>query len=194
MMIAKVFKDLAVSAAGLVVTTTLALGAGELFVPRLGPDGLPSSTQLDGTVAILVATGDVSGRFTLDHPLLAQVGDTQGGTAVTLDLGISYASAGNQLEITARNAGVDERLSGRRIMIEVTLNGERFEVPDSACSLELDQLHYVVLRPLAAVQAGPPRGIPLPAFAGRLECEGLVSESGRSMSFVGVFRVAPEDI
>jgi hypothetical protein len=193
-MIARMSKDLAVLVVGLVVTTTLALVAGGLFVPRLGPNGLPSSTQLDGTIAILVASGDVSGRFILDHPLLAQVGDTRGGTAVTLDLGASYASAGNQLEITARNAGVDERLTGGRILIEVTLNGERFEVPDSACSVELDQLHYVVLRPLAAVQAGPPRGVPLPAFAGRLECEGLVSDSGRSVSLSGVFRVVPEDV
>jgi hypothetical protein len=194
MMIANVFKDLAVLAVGLVTTTTLAFVTGGFLVPRLGPDGLPSSRQLDGTVAFLIATGDVSGRFILDHPLLAQVGDTKGGTAAALDLGVSYAGSGHQLEITARNAGVDDRLTGSRIMIEVTLNGERFEVPDSACSVELDQLHYVVLRPLAAVQGGPPRGVPLPAFAGRLECEGLVSESGRSMSFVGVFRVAPEDI
>lgn len=193
-MIARMSKDLAVLVVGLVVTTTLALVAGGLFVPRLGPNGLPSSSQLDGTIAMLVASGDINGRFILDHPLLAQVGDTRGGTAVTLDLGVSYASAGNQLEITARNAGVDERLTGGRIVIEVTLNGERFEVPDSACSVELDQLHYVVLRPLAAVQAGPPRGVPLPAFAGRLECEGLVSESGRSVSLSGVFRVVPEDV
>ncbi|MEX2623774.1 MAG: hypothetical protein WD651_08595 [Acidimicrobiia bacterium] len=184
-------KDLAVLVVGLVVTTTLALVAGGLFVPRLGPNGLPSSTQLGGTMAILVATGDISGRFLLDRSLLAQVGDTEGGTARALDLGISYASPPNRLDITAHNAGVDDRLTGDRIMIGVTLNGERFEVSDSACSVELDQLHYVVLRPLAAVQAGPPRGVPLPAFAGRLECQDLVSESGRSVSLSGVFRVVP---
>jgi hypothetical protein len=192
-MIARMSKDLAVLVVGVVVTTTLALVAGGLFIPRLGPNGLPSSTQLDGTMAMLVATGDINGRFIFDRPLSAQAGDTKGGTARTIDLGISYASPPNRLDITAHSAGVDGRLTGDRIDIAVTLNGERFEAPDSACSVELDQLHYVVLRPLAAVQAGPPRGVPLPAFAGRLECEGLVSESGRSVSLSGVFRVVPDE-
>jgi hypothetical protein len=191
-MIGRVAKDIVVIMAGTAVTIGLGFAAGWLLIPRLGPDGLPQSTRLEGSSAMVVVSGDISGRFVLDQPLTAEVGDTQGGTAETIDLGITYAGSSTRLGLHAENAGVGEPLTGSDLAVEIVLNGEQYEVPAGACVVELQQLRYVVLRPLAAVQAGPPRGVPLPAFAGRIDCQGLTAvESDRVVSLAGVFRVDP---
>lgn len=191
-MIGRVAKDIVVIMAGTAVTIGLGFAAGWLLIPRLGPDGLPQSTRLEGSSAMVVVSGDISGRFVLDQPLTAEVGDTQGGTAETVDLGITYAGSSTRLGLHAENAGVGEPLTGSDLAVEIVLNGEQYEVPVGACVVELQQLRYVVLRPLAAVQAGPPRGVPLPAFAGRIDCQGLTAvESDRVVSLAGVFRVDP---
>jgi hypothetical protein len=191
-MIGRVAKDIVVIMAGTAVTIGLGFAAGWLLIPRLGPDGLPQSTRLEGSSAMVVVSGNISGRFVLDQPLTAEVGDTQGGTAETIDLGITYAGSSTLLGLHAENAGVGEPLTGSDLAVEIVLNGEQYEVPADACVVELQQLRYVVLRPLAAVQAGPPRGVPLPAFAGRIDCQGLTAvESDRVVSLAGVFRVDP---
>ncbi|MEX0667309.1 MAG: hypothetical protein WD313_03160 [Acidimicrobiia bacterium] len=185
-------KDVVVVIAGTAVTIGLGFAAGWLLIPRLGPDGLPQSTRLEGSTAMLVASGDIAGRFVLDQPLTAEVGDTQGGTAEAIDLGITYAGSSTRLGVHAQDASVGEPLTGSDLAVEVVLNGEQFEVPADACVVELQQLRYVVLRPLAAVQAGPPRGVPLPAFAGRIDCQGLTAvDSNRVVNLTGVFRVDP---
>jgi hypothetical protein len=191
-MIDRVAKDIVVIIAGIAVTIGLGFAAGWLLIPRLGPDGLPQSTRLEGSSAMVVTSGDLAGRFVLDQPLTAEVGDTQGGTAETVDLGITYAGSSTLLGLHAENAGVGEPLTGSDLAVEVVLNGEQYEVPADACVVELHQLRYVVLRPLAAVQAGPPRGVPLPAFAGRIDCQGITAlDSNRVVNLAGVFRVDP---
>jgi hypothetical protein len=191
-MISRVAKDIAVIMAGTAVTIGLGFAAGWLLIPRLGPDGLPQPTRLEGSRAMVVASGDLAGRFVLDQPLTAEVGDTQGGTAETVDLGITYAGSSTRLGLHAENARVGEPLTGSNLAVEIVLNGEQYEVPADACVVELHQLRYVVLRPLPAVRAGPPRGVPLPAFAGRIECQGITAlDSGRVVNLAGAFRVDP---
>lgn len=191
-MIGRIAKDIVVIIAGTAVTIGLGFAAGWLLIPRLGPDGLPQSTRLEGSSAMVVVSGDISGRFVLDQPLTAEVGDTQGGTAETVDLGITYAGSSTLLGLHTKNAGVGEPLTGSDLAVEIVLNGEPYEVPADACVVELQQLRYVVLRPAAAVQAGPPRGVPLPAFAGRIDCQGITApDSNRIVNLAGVFRVDP---
>lgn len=199
-MIDRVAKDIVVIMAGIAVTIGLGFAAGWLLIPRLGPDGLPQSTRLEGSSAMVVTSGDLAGRFVLDQPLTAEVGDTQGGTAETIDLGITYAGSSTRLYdrvsellgLHAKNAKVGEPLTGSDLAVEIVLNGEQYEVPADACVVELHHLRYVVLRPLAGFQTGPPRGVPLPAFAGRIDCQGITAlDSNRVVNLAGVFRVDP---
>lgn len=179
---------------GLAATISAALALGLLIMPRLDAKGLPSPDRLGGTRAVLVSSGDIEGRFVLDQPLQGFVGDTNSGTADRIDIGVAYSGSSSGLAIMAMKAGQGMEISGEALQLEIVLNGHAFVADPAACTMVLHELRYVVLRPMPAVAAGPPRGVPLPSFSGRIECIDLQgAESDWRVDLVGVFRWSPED-
>ncbi len=63
-----------------------------------------------------------------------------------------------------------------------------------ANAISVEDVDYEVLESQPAVLDGVPRGVPLPSYAGNVECEGIEElRTDRRIDLHAVFRHQPED-
>ncbi|MGH8875064.1 MAG: hypothetical protein ACRDVM_07420 [Acidimicrobiia bacterium] len=190
--------DLVVVAATFGLSLVVALVLGAFVLPGAGvstarPVALPTLDEIQGSAAIVVASGGLEGRFLLDRPTSASFGDAQDGTATAIDLGNSLEGAGfAKLAVTAQGAAEGAVLEADAVDVTFSLSGKTFFTDPGDRTMELLELDYVVTRPSALLTA-PPAGVPIPAYAGLVICTDVKElRSDLHVTITALFQYRPD--
>jgi hypothetical protein len=190
------------------VMTSLAVGVTAAAVYLLGLTILPGPTtplpvdgagstfptvdDLSGSQAILVVSGEEEGRLLLDR---LTVNEYNEGAAPgdPLQLSLTYRTGNASLLITAREITGDTPASGEAASAVLGLEGANYFGTKGNCAVSLQSVDYVVLEPMPGVLDGVPRGMPIPVYAGTVDCESVRNiHSGALVDIYAVFQYLPE--
>lgn len=189
---------LAVGAVG--ITAAVVLAVGTLVLPDRAPDPwqqgtstLPTIEDLTGSQALLVVSGGDDGRYELNQ---LTVGEWNEDAAPDEPLKLSLAFRGSSVSllITASAVSADAPATGDAASATVSVDGANYFGNDGECTITLADIEYEVLEPQAAVLDGVPRGVPIPTYAGSVECEGIEElRTNRRIDLHAVFRHQPQE-
>jgi hypothetical protein len=188
---------LAVVATG--ITAAVVFGAGALVLPDTGPNAAlegtsaPAIDNLTGSQAIVAISGAHEGRYELNH---LAVGEWNEGTSTGDPLKLSLTFRGDlvTLLITAQAITADAPATGDAASVTVGVDGGQYFGNDGQCTVTIADLEFKVLEPQPAVLDGIPRGVPIPIYAGTVECVGIDElRSDDQIDLHAAFRHQPED-
>lgn len=189
---------LAVGAIG--ITAVVVLAAGTVVLPDAGPASwqqgtstLPTVDDLTGSQALLVVSGGDDGRYELNQLIVGEWNEDRSAED-PLKLALTFGGSTVSLLITASAITADAPATGDAASATVSVDGATYFGNDGQCTITLEDLDHVVLEPQAAVLDGVPRGVPVPTYAGTLECRGIEEvRTDRQVDLLAVFRHRPEE-
>lgn len=192
--------SLFLAAGAVAITAAVVFASGQLVLPDQAPNPaqgdivtVPTIEDLTGSQAILVLSGDHHGRYELNQ---LTVGEWNDGTSAgqPLKLSLAFRGDGFSLVISARDITADTPATGDAASAIISLAGASYYGNNGECSITLDDVDYEVLEPQRAVLDGVPRGVPIPAYAGTVECDGVEEiRTDRRIDLYAVFRHQPEN-
>lgn len=95
--------------------------------------------------------------------------------------------------ITANDIESDAPASGAAASAIVGIEGSNYFGNNGECTITLGWVDYEVLEPLPAVRHGVPRGVPIPIYAGAVECRGIKEiRTDRRIDLYAVFQYQPQ--
>lgn len=191
--------SLLLAATAMAATAAVVFLVGQAVLPAEAPAlppgveaDAPTIDELSGSQAILVLSGDHEGRHQLNR---LSVGEYNEGAAPgdPLDLSLTYRNSDISLLITANDITSNVPASGDAASAIVGVKGANYFGNHRECTITLQAVDYEVLEPLPAVQDGVPRGVPIPIYAGTVECQNIQEiRTDRSIDLYAVFQHQPE--
>lgn len=191
--------SLLLGAGAIAITAAVVFATGKLLLPDPAPDpsqadlsAAPTIDDLTGSQAIMVLSGDHEGRHELNR---LTVGEWNEGNSADqpLKLSLTFRSNDVSLLISASDITADTPVTGEAASADIAVGGANYFGNNGECIITLEEVDYEVLEPLAAVQDGVPRGVPIPTYTGTVECEGIEEiRTDRQIDLHAVFRHQPE--
>lgn len=182
------------------ITAAVVFATGAVVLPDRATDPwlegtstAPTIDDLAGSQALLVLNGDHEGRYELNQ---LTVGEWNEGSPAEQPLKLSLTFRGNDVSllISARGITADIPATGDAASATIGVEGANYFGNNGECTITLEDVDYTVLEPLAAVRDGVPRGVPIPTYAGTVECEGIEElRTDRSIDVHAVFRHQPRE-
>jgi hypothetical protein len=189
-----------VAAGAIGITAAVVFAAGTLVLPDPAPAPwqqgtltLPTVDDLSGSQALLVLSGDDEGRYELNQ-LTVHEWNEDATPQGPLKLSLTFRGGNASLLITASEITADSPAMGGAASATVHVGGASYFGNDGQCTIMLADVDYTVLEPLAAVRDGIPRGVPIPTYAGTVECSSIRElRTDRHVEVSAVFRHQPEE-
>lgn len=188
------------AAGAIAITAAVVFGTGTLVLPDQGPDPwqedtstAPTIDDLTGSQALLVASGDHEGRYELNQ---LAVGEWNEESSPDQPLRLSLTFRGNNVSmlITARDITEDTPATGDAASAIIGVGGASYYGNNGECTITLADVDFEVLEPQPAVLDGVPRGVPIPSYAGTVECQDIEElRTDRHIDIHAVFRHRPQD-
>lgn len=182
------------------LTASLVYLAGLAILPAEADGGagqgaeerLPMVEDLSGSQAIAVVSGGHEANLVLDRVTVGEYNeDIEAGDPMRLSL--TFRSNEASLLVTAAEITIDTPATGRSASAMLGFQGANYLGNDGECTVSLESIDHVVLEPMPAVRDGVPRGVPIPVYAGTLECRGVEAiGSDTYIDLYAVFRHLPE--
>jgi hypothetical protein len=166
---------------GAALVFVVVLGLGRLMLPQApisaGTDGelaLPVLTDIQGVAAVLVARGDVEGRYEMLELASSKLEDDG-------EFSLTFRSGSNNRLLISGQGGAGEPINGLDVWL--VLDGVDYTDREADCTAQLVELEATVPTPQGNFWWTGPRG------SGTLSCEGLNAlRSDRHTSIEGAFR------
>lgn len=198
--LSKLGPSLLLATGATVITAAVVFATGSLVLPDQGlhpwQEGAPTAPTIEdltGSQALLLVTGDDEGRFELNQ---LNVGEWNEDSSPDKPLNLSLTFRGNNvyLLITASDITAGTPVTGDAASATIGVEGAGYFGNNGECTVTLEDLDYKVLEPKPAVRDGVPRGVPIPTYAGTVECKGIKElRTERHIDLVAAFRHQPED-
>lgn len=182
------------------ITAAAVFAAGSLVLPDQGPDpwqqgtaSPPTVNDVNGSQALLMLSGDDTGRYELDQLAVGEW--NQGGSPEeALRLLLTFRGDNVSMVISAREISGGTPAVGAAASVSISMPGASYFANDGECTITLADVSYQVLEPQPAVLDGVPRGVPIPTYAGTVECVGVEElRTDRHIDVHAAFRHQPED-
>lgn len=191
--------SLLLATAAVAATAAVVFVVGRLVLPTQPaplPPGAeaaaPTTDDLSGSQAIVVLSGDHQGRHQLNR---VSVGEYNEGASPgdLLKISLTYRNSDVSLLITANDITADAPVSGDAASAIVGVEGANYFGNNGECTITLQVVDYEVLEPLPAVQDGVPRGVPIPIYAGTVECHDIKEvRTDRVIDLYAAFKHQPQ--
>lgn len=181
------------------ISAAVVSAAGALVLPDQTPQ--PSNTgfttptidDLIGSQAIVVLSGDDEGRYELKRLTVNEWNETI-SSQDPLSLSLTFRSNDLSLLIGATRVTVDAPATGQAASAVIGVEGANYFANNGECTIALDEVDFTVLEPQPAVRDGVPRGVPIPTYAGTVQCTAIEEVgSDRLIDIYGVFRHQPQE-
>ena len=193
-------RSLFLAAGSVGLTAGVVFAAGVVILPNAGPDPwrdgtstLPTVGDLNGSQARLVLSGDDEARYELNQ---LTVGKWNEGISPgqPLALSLTFRGDGVSVVLSASTITADSPAAGEGASATISVGGASYFGNNGECTISLADVEYTVLEPQPAVLDGVPRGVPIPIYAGTVECEGIEElRTNRRVDVYAVFRHRPAE-
>lgn len=192
--------SLLLAAGAIGITAVVVFAAGTVVLPDEGPGSwqqgtstVPTIDDLNGSQALLVLSGDDEGRYELNQLTVGEWNE-ESSPEEPLRLSLTLRGSNASLVISASEITADAPATGEAASATVSVAGATYFGNDGQCTITLEDLDHVVLEPQAAVLDGVPRGVPIPTYAGTVECVGIEElRTDRQIDLHAVFRHQPQE-
>lgn len=191
--------SLLLAAGAIAATAAVVFVAGQLVLPAEAPPPppgaettAPTMEDLSGSQAILLLSGDHEGRHQLNR---LSVGEYNEGVSPDdpLKLSLTFRNDNVSMLITANDIESDTPATGPAASAIIGVEGANYFGNNGECTITLESVDYEVLEPLPAVQDGVPRGVPIPIYAGTVECQEIKEiRTDRRIDLYAVFQYQPQ--
>lgn len=192
--------SLLLAGAAIGFTAAVVFAAGTVVLPDQGPrpwqqdpSALPTVDDLTGSQALLVLSGEEQRTYELNQVTVEEWNE-ETTPDDPLKLLLAFRGDGASLVISARAITPGTPATGEAAQATVSVSGASYFGTNGECTISLEELDRVVLEPQPAVLDGVPRGVPIPTYAGIVECSGIeeLRTDGRTDVYA-VFRHRPSE-
>lgn len=191
--------SLLLSGGAIAITAAVVFATGKVVLPDQAADSwqegiaAPTIDDLTGSQALLVLSGDQEGRYELNQ-LTVNEWNEGNPSDQPLKLSLTFRGSDVSLLITARDITPDSPARGDAASAIFSARGASYYGNNGECTITLEDLDYAVLEPRVGIRGGPPRGVPIPTYAGTVECNDIQElRTDRHINLSAVFRHRPEE-